>query len=138
MKLISNTLLSLVLISLVTLSSCKKDDNGSSSSVDQIVTTGSWRVSYFVESNEDNTSDFSGYAFSFNSNGDLVATQSGVNTTGSWGWHDSSGKFNISIGSNKPLSDLTDDWLVLEKTETLIRLKNDNTTKDELLNFTRN
>jgi len=129
----------LIIISLTALSSCKKDDStNSTTSVDQIVTTGTWRVSYFVESTEDKTSDFTGYTFSFNTNGELVALNSGVNTTGNWGWDDSSSKFHISIGTNKPLSDLTDDWLILEKTTSLIKLKDDNPTKNELLNFSRN
>jgi hypothetical protein len=138
MKNINRIVFVLVLISIVSLSSCEKDKSSTSSSVTQIVTTGTWRVSYFIESNEDKTGDFSGYTFTFNSNGQLIATLSGANTTGSWGWDDSSSKMNISIGSSKPLSDLTDDWLVVEKTETLIKLKNDNPSKYELLNFSRN
>jgi len=129
----------LMIISLTALSSCKKDDStNSTTSVDQIVTTGIWRVSYFAESNEDKTSDFTGYTFSFNSNGELVASNSGINATGTWGWDDSSNKLHISIGTSKPLSDLTDDWLILEKTASLIKLKNDNSSKNELLNFSRN
>lgn len=125
------------MISAVILSSCKKDSN-STSSVTQIVTTGSWRITTFIEASEDKTSDFTGYTFSFNSNGQLAATLSGANTTGIWGWDDSNSKFHISIGSSKPLLSLTDDWVVLEKTETLVRLKNDNPAKNELLSFTRN
>jgi hypothetical protein len=129
----------LILTTLFAFSSCKKDDNSSSTpGVVQIVTTGSWSITYFVESSENKTADFAGYTFSFNSNGQLTATLSGANTTGTWGWDDSSSKFHITMGSSKPLSDLTDDWLVLEKTETLIRLKNDNAAKNELLTFSRN
>ena len=139
MKNINRTLFFLGIISLAAISSCKKDDSTDpTSNIVQIVTTGTWRITYFVEPNEDKTNDFTGYTFSFNSNGQLIATLSGVNTTGSWAWDDSSSKFHISIGNSKPLSDLTDDWLILEKTENLIRLKNDNPTKNELLNFTRN
>ena len=129
----------LVITTLVAFSSCKKDDNSSpTTGVVQIVTTGTWRITYFMESTEDKTSDFSGYTFSFNSNSVLTATLSGANTNGTWGWDDSSSKFHISIGSSKPFSDLTDDWLILEKTETILRLKNDNAAKNELLTFSRN
>ncbi len=136
MKTINRISSSLVIISLLVLSSCKKENTGSG--IDQVVTTGTWTVTYFVESNETKTSDFSGYTFGFSSSGQMTASKSGVNTTGTWGWDDSSSKFHISIGSSKPLSDLTDDWLVLEKTDNLIKLKNDNPSKYELLNFARN
>lgn len=138
MKNLSRSIIALGVLSLMLLSSCKKDDPAdTSTSVVQIVTTGSWRIASFSETDEDKTSDFSGYSFSFNSNGQLTASHSSGNTTGSWGWDDSSSKFIISIGVSKPLSELSDDWIILEKTENLVRLKNDNTLKNELLTFTR-
>ncbi|MCX6307200.1 MAG: hypothetical protein NT040_19720 [Bacteroidetes bacterium] len=132
-------LCTLIIISLFALSACKKDANPAApSGVVQVVTTGTWRVTYFIEASEDKTSDFTSYTFSFNSNGILTASLSGTNTTGSWGWDDNSSKLHISIGNSNPLSGLTGDWLIIEKTETLIMLKNDNAAKNELLTFTRN
>ena len=139
MKKLNRLIYPLIILMIVTFDSCKKDDNTSSTpGVVQIVTNGTWRITNFVESTENKTADFAGYTFSFNSNGQLIALLSGVNTTGSWGWDDSNTKFHISIGSIKPLSDLTGDWLILEKSETLISLKNDNSAKNEQVAFARN
>ena len=135
----NGTVYYLIILTLVALSSCKKDDNsGSTQDIVQVVTSGTWRITSFVESSENKTADFAGYTFSFESNSQLIASLSGTNTIGSWRWDDGSSKFHISIGNGTPLSDFTDDWLILEKTETLIRLKNDNAAKNEFLNFTRN
>jgi hypothetical protein len=139
MKSTTLTITTLIVVGLLIVGSCKKDDNaGNNSDVPQIVSTGTWRVSLFTEPGEDKTSDFTGYTFTFTSGGPLMAASAGTTTTGTWGWDDSSNKLLLSIGTVKPLLDLTDDWIVLEKTETLLRLRNDNTTKEELLTFSRN
>lgn len=122
----------LIILTLVAFSSCKKDVNSSpTQGVVQIGTSGTCRINNFVESIENKTADFASYEFCFNSNGQLIAVILGVNTTGIRGWEDSSSKFHISIGNIKPTSELTDDWLIHEKTETLIGLNNDAPTKNE-------
>jgi hypothetical protein len=115
---------------------------GSDSTAGQVVTSGTWKVTLFTDSGNDETSDFAGYTFTFSDGGTLTAVKSGISKTGTWSVNNSSNKFNIDLGikdnSNKPLGELTDDWKILSKSDTEIRLTDDNTTRNEFLTFTKN
>lgn len=115
-------------------------NNGSNTS--QAITSGSWQVTLFTDSGNDETSDFSGYSFMFNSNGTLTAVKNGTTGNGTWSVNSSSNKFNIDLGAkvdaNKPLGELTDDWKIISSTETVIRLTDDNASSNEFLTFTKN
>jgi hypothetical protein len=82
-----------------------------------VVVDGTWRVTLFTDSGNDETSDFSGYTFTFNSNGTVTAVKSGVSKNGTWST--GSNKFNIDLGAkidtNKPLGELTDDWKIISQ-----------------------
>jgi hypothetical protein len=123
-------------------SACSSDDDGDSSSnsntqqiiaIENTVESGNWRVTYFFDTDSDETSDFNGYAFTFSDNGTLTATN-GTNTyTGSWSVTDSSSSsdddssdddidFNISFSSPPDFAELTDDWDIIEYSDTRIAL----------------
>lgn len=112
------------------------------SNTSQIVTSGSWRVTLFTDSGNDETADFSGYSFSFNDNGTISAVKNGITQNGTWSVNNSSNKFNIDLGpkadTNKPLGELTDDWKILSSSNTEIRLGDDNPASNEFLTFTKN
>jgi hypothetical protein len=117
-------------------------NSGSDSTAGQVVTSGTWKVTLFTDSGNDETSDFTGYTFTFTDGGTLTAVKSGVTKTGTWSVNNSSNKFNIDLGPkvdiNKPLGELTDDWKILSYTETVIRLTDDNPASNEFLTFTKN
>lgn len=121
--------------------SCEKSDS-SSTDTGQIVTSGTWKVTLFTDSGNNETTDFNGYTFTFNDGGTLTAVKSGVSKTGTWSVSSSSNKFNIDLGpkidTNKPLGELTDDWKILARSATEIRLTDDNATSNEFLTFTKN
>ena len=68
-------------------STCSADDddlnlNDNSAEITQIKTTaqsGTWQITSFIDSGIDETNHFTGYSFTFNSNGTLTATN-GSNT----------------------------------------------------------
>ena len=127
------------IISLLILStSCNRSLD--SNDATNIVTNGTWRVTLFTDSGNDETSDFSGYSFSFNSNGVVTATWSGISKNGTWSR--SSNKFNIDLGAktdtNKPLGELTDDWQIISLSDSEIKLTDDNPLSAEFLTFTKN
>lgn len=121
--------------------SCERS-GGVDSSTSQVVTSGTWRVTLFTDSGNDETSDFAGYTFTFSTGGNITAVKNGVTTNGTWSINNSSNKFNIDLGpkivSNKPLGELTDDWKILSNTDTEIRLTDDNPSSNEFLTFTKN
>lgn len=151
----------ILMLSLTLMSSmCSNDDddnpNNNSQQIAQIednVQTGTWRVSNFIDSGENETSDFSGYDFTFNMDGSLVASN-GINTfTGTWSITDDSNSnddsnsdddidFNIffPVPDSNDFEDLNDDWDIVSATSTrieLIDISGGNGDTD-LLTFERN
>jgi len=123
--------ISLLLISSLGFLSCSNDNNPVNNSGNP---DGSWRVSLFFDSG-DETSNFSGYTFQFNSNGQLTATNGSTTVNGTWS--QASGRMIINFGTTSPFDDLNDDWVIEEKTTTSIKLKEDNPAQDDKLQFTR-
>ncbi|MBI1344593.1 MAG: hypothetical protein GC171_16855 [Terrimonas sp.] len=107
-----------------------------------MATSGTWRVTLFSDSGNDETADFNGYSFAFNDNGSLSAIRNGSTQNGTWSVSNGSSKFNINLGpkdnSNKPLGELTNDWKILSTTSTEIRLTDDNSASNEFLTFSKN
>jgi len=136
----------LLLITTVVFFACSKDDsnnsnNDSGNSADQIreiAQNGTWRISYFFDSDEDETSDFNGYSFTFGENGTLTATNGSTTVTGSWSVLDDSSNsssdddgnssddddFNIffPVPESNDFEDLNDDWDIISVTATKIEL----------------
>lgn len=132
--------LSIIAIASLTVS-CKKEDNSpavSGSSVSTVITSGSWRVSYYHENSDDHTTDFSGYTFTFSSNGTMTAAKSSSTTNGTWEIDDSNvNEFHMSIGSSTPLNKLTHGWLIISQSSSEIHMKDDNSSHSEELHFTK-
>ncbi len=134
------------LIGMIALQSCTTDDNSNSSNntdaqimeAQSIANTGTWIITNFNDSGQDETSDFNGYTFDFGSEGVLTATN-GTNTlTGTWSITDDSNSssdddssddddidFNISFPVSQPndFEDLNDDWDIISITENRIELR---------------
>jgi len=115
-------------------SMCSSDDNSSSADPAPVINTatqGTWRISSYVDSGNNETSNFAGYNFTFGPSNVLSATN-GTNTyNGTWSvTADSSNDdnpssdldFNIAFASPANFADLTDDWDVVSHTATTISL----------------
>ena len=118
-------------------SSCSdEDDIAVNNSVDptpviNIVNNGTWRVTFYEDSSVDETSNFTGYNFSFGA-GNVLSTTNGTNTySGTWSvtsdnsMDDSPSNdldFNIAFSAPANFADLTDDWNVISYTATRIQL----------------
>lgn len=90
------------------LNSCSSDESDPSSinlqaDVDEISTlaeSGSWSISRFIDSGNDDTSNFDGYLFAFNADGSLFADSQNDNVNGTW---------SISLEENNNDFVITDD-----------------------------
>ena len=125
----------LFIVSIV--SSCSdEDDSTVNNSVDptpviNVVNNGTWRVTLYEDSGVDETSNFTGYNFSFGAENILSATN-GTNTySGTWSvtsdnsLDDSPSNdldFNIAFSAPANFADLTDDWNIISYTATRIQL----------------
>ncbi|MEY8849629.1 hypothetical protein AB9K26_12490 [Psychroserpens sp. XS_ASV72] len=124
-------------------SMCSSDDddnspNDNSQQIAQIQNTaesGTWRITNFVDSGQNETSDFTGYNFSFNSDGTLVATNGSNTVSGTWSVTDDSNSsddsssdddidFNIffPVPESNNFEDLNDDWDIVTTSSNTIEL----------------
>ena len=120
--------------------SCSSDDDNNptdnTAEIQQItsqVESGEWVITYFYDTDSDETNDFAGYTFTFDSTGTLTATN-GTNTyTGTWSVSDDSSSdddssndddidFNIFFASPPDFEELSDDWDVTSHSSTKIEL----------------
>jgi len=136
--------LSMVTMVLVLMACSSSDDSDdtpgdSSSSADQVTQTaqdGTWRVSNYTDDGVDETSDYNGFTFTFNSDGSLVAEGSSRTLTGTWSVDDTDNSndddagtddddFNIffSVSDDDDFDDLVDDWDIVNVDSNTIALR---------------
>ena len=151
----------LVMLSLTLMSSmCSSDemDNPNNNSqqimlIENTAASGSWIISSYVDSGQDETNDYNGYTFTFNDDGTVVATNGANTVNGTWSVTDSSNSnddsssvddidFNISfsVPSTSVFYDLNDDWEIVtysNNTISLIDISGGNGGTDTLV-FTKN
>lgn len=136
--------------------SCSKDDNSEENistiditTVKSTVASGDWRITYFFDTDKDETSNFTGYVFTFNSDGTLGASDGNTSISGAWSITDSDSSdddssddidFNIFFTTPDNFEELSEDWEILKYTNTkieLIHVSGGNGGTD-LLTFTKN
>ena len=130
LKLIPALLTSLAVVFLFASCSNSSDPSVPSQTVIQNnVQSDSWKITSFIDSGKDETSHFSGYTFTFGSNGILTATN-GSAYTGSWSITDSNSNddsvdnldFNIQFNLGNDFDDLSEDWSIVSQSSSRIEL----------------
>ncbi len=104
---------------------CDDDNIGSNGNptFTSILSSGTWRITYFFD-NEDETSNYSGYNLTFNSNGTSVAIKNALNINGNWSSFIDSGKLQLLLAfDGLTLNEIEEDWQVKEFNATTIKLK---------------
>ncbi|TNE62173.1 MAG: hypothetical protein EP344_05265 [Bacteroidetes bacterium] len=117
---------------------CSKSNDDDSNPINVQLGNGTWVVSYFWDKDKEETSDFNGYSFEFQDNGLLLAyLPDGTTKTGQWTVNNSSNKLILTIAGTYALDEMSDDWLIMQKTNTEIKLQDDNTSHLEALHLRR-
>ncbi|RFN60418.1 hypothetical protein DZ858_00665 [Marixanthomonas ophiurae] len=102
----------------------------------EIAQTGTWRITQFIDSGDDETSDFNGFVFTFNSNGTVITNRGELSVSGTWSVNDSSNSsddddgssddvdFNLffNVPETNDFEDLNDDWDLVSATNLKIEL----------------
>ena len=116
-----------------TASMCSSDDSSSTTNQTNIINTassGTWRITSYIDSGVVETNKFTGYNFTFSQNGTLTAVGNGQTYLGTWSVTDTNSTddslddldFNIAFSSPADFFELTDDWDVVSRTDTKIVL----------------
>ncbi len=108
--------------------SCKKDDSNpsiSTSNVTSTVSTGNWRITYYWDTDHDETNNFIGYSFVFNTNGTVTATKAANTITGTWTTRNDDNKIKLVLSFSSPADfiEISDDWHTIERTDSKIKLQ---------------
>ncbi len=131
--------------------SCSSDDDNNNpnntlpETVENNTQSGTWRITKFIDSGVDETSDFSGYNFTFNNTGTLNASNGTNSFDGTWnissdGLDLDDLELNILFNLMNDFDDLTDDWDFISQTSTKIELIDisGGGEPDDLLTFEKN
>ena len=81
-----------------------------------------WIVSSYLDDGVDETNDFNGYEFTFESSGTVNASNGGSTVMGNWASQDNATELVLNFGANIPLDELNDDWDVVSISDTQIEL----------------
>jgi len=139
----------------ILLASCSKSDTTSDPVADLTIKTNmvvqsEWAVTQYTDSGNDETSDYTGYTFKFNTDGTFVSVSSGGTFSGTWtlaqgstnsddsgddATDDKISKLTITITGNKQMDHLSHKWLAEKITATEIWLRDDNVASNEILRF---
>lgn len=111
--------------------SCKKKSEKTQKEIEKNIQSGTWNITKFIDSGQDETSHFSGYNFTFGDSGALNSTN-GTNTyNGTWSISKSNSNddnngndldFNIYFNLTNNFEDLNDDWDILSHSKNKIEL----------------
>lgn len=136
------SILNLLLITMLMIvsKSCEKtetaeEDNVTAADVNAIkaaVMNGEWIITYYFDTDQEDTSDYVNYTFTFNADGTLGATDGNSSLSGAWSVNssdnsdDDSGSnevdFNILFSSPDIFVELSDDWDVKKYSNIKIEL----------------
>jgi hypothetical protein len=108
---------------------CDDDDDSQPDTTPAIISStlvsGSWRVSYFQDRDDDETANFSGYVFNFTDAGVVIASKNATDIAGIWSTSESSSKVKlvVNFSGGSPLDELNEDWEVTDRSGSTIKLK---------------
>jgi len=129
------TIFFLVLAGLFTFTSCSSNDDDPP--IDQIqnqvktnLQSGTWGITRFIDSGDDETNHFTGYNFTFGSNGTLTAANGSNTYNGTWSITDSNSNDDsqddlelvINFNLTNDFEDLNDDWDFVSQSSVKIEL----------------
>lgn len=113
------------------------DDDVDDSDFVSMLTNGNWMVESFVDGDENQTSDFEGYAFTFNTDHSVEAVKASTTITGVWTTSGDSGEIELllEMSSTDPFDDISEDWTVITFSASAIRLENGDDDNKRILVF---
>lgn len=129
-----------ILLITMVIASCSKEEGNSTNETDALnsdaiksaMANGSWQISYYFDTDTEETAEFTGFVFNFNADGILNATDGNTALSGAWSIEDSDNdtadsmddytEFNILFSSPAKFAELSDDWEIKSFSSSKIEL----------------
>jgi hypothetical protein len=117
--------------------------------VADIITVGKWKITSFVQGNDNTTSQFANFLFTFNGDGTMIADDQTNSVTGFWHYQDavfyygipvygsSPYGFTMTIGTDLPLISLNENYFISKKTLTNIYIDSINPNENAHITFSK-
>jgi hypothetical protein len=125
-----NILFAVLTMLLFATTGCDKDDDSinttvTAENVKNIASAGTWSVTYYYDTDHEETANFSGYKFTFQANGTVSASNDILTRSGTWLAINDSGKTKFILDFSTPLDfeEISEDWEVIALSATEIQLK---------------
>ena len=98
----------LALLLIVSFGGCTNDDD-----LKDTITSGTWRVDYYSDAGDDETSRFVGYVFTFLADGTVSVVRPGLPPApGTWNEYNNDARLELDFGNAGALGRLNEDWSV--------------------------
>jgi hypothetical protein len=132
-----------LLMTAVLLAACDDDDNSGNNlqqqktTVENTVDSGQWRITYFFDTDSEETDNFTNYIFDFGESNVLTASNGSNNVVGTWSITDDDNSnddsnssfndidFNIGFTSPPDFEELSEDWEIVSISDTKIELRHE-------------
>ncbi len=104
----------------------------------EVLIDGDWVITMFYDE-DDETAEFNGFIFTFLEDGTVVAKAGNLEIHGVWEMESDDGEleFEMDFGDFSPFDELSEDWVVVQSDDTIIRLNEEDDDDDEKLTFER-
>jgi hypothetical protein len=128
-----------LLVAIEILPACSKKGDSTKVTLYDVLTGSDQQIHYYLEGSTDKTSDYTGYLFTFSTNGNLVVTRGALTYNGSWALT-STGDTRLNIqfagtGVEDVLLKLQHNWKVTDYSVDLIQLLDDDVGGNQTLHF---
>jgi hypothetical protein len=91
--------------------------------VSDIITQGDWKISSYLNNNQDQTNEFTNYTFAFKQNGTVTATDNGIVLNGAWLEDKTTKEVLIRFtNGNVSLEKLNNVWTINSKNLKLVNM----------------
>jgi hypothetical protein len=109
-------------------SSCTKEETPNTTTnanTSNTIQNGTWRITYYYDTDHDATSSFNSFDFTFASNGSVNAFNGLTMINGTWatGTDDSQVKLILNFSAIPPFDEIYGDWHVIELLSNKVRLE---------------
>ena len=95
---------------------------GDAQIIRDVLIASNWKVASYIDSGDDETSDYNGYTVDFKINDEVTATNGSNTNSGSWSVNSAGSELTMNFNGS-PFDEFNDDWDIISVLPTRIELR---------------